>query len=102
MAKMTVTVDNGLDDVKLESSEKLKGKKNKVEKKKKEKKPRKESKSYLSEVRKEMKLVTWPSKKNVLKYSIATILMVVLLAGFFIGIAALFDLLYRFVQGWIG
>lgn len=104
MAKMTMNVDNGLDDVKLESSEKLKSKK--VKENKKEKKADKGvksgKKSYLKEVRDEMKLVTWPTRKNVVKYSIATVLMIVLLALFFIGLSALFDLLYGLVQGWIG
>ena len=104
MAKMTMNVDNGLDDVKLESSEKLKSKK--VKENKKEKKADKGVKSgrkpYLKEVREEMKLVTWPTRKNVVKYSIATVLMIVLLALFFVGLSALFDLLYGLVQGWIG
>ena len=106
MAKMNLTVDNGLDEVKLESSEKLKSKKNKKEEKqvkeKKTKKNKSGEKNFLKEVGKEMNLVTWPSKKNVVKYSVAAILMIVLLAVFFIGIAALFDLLYGLVQGWIG
>ena len=102
MAKMTMTVDNGLDDVKLESSEKLKSKKVKKEKRADKNDMKNGKGSYLSEVRKEMKLVTWPTKKNVFKYSIATILMIVFLALFFIGLSALFDLLYGLVQGWIG
>ena len=54
--------------------------------------------SYFSLVSKEMKLVTWPTKKNVIKYSIVTIIMVLLLALFFMGISTLFSL----IQGWIG
>jgi len=104
MAKLNVTVDNGLEDLKLESHEKLETKKRKKVDPKKEVKKEKTNKkgSYLSQVGKEMKLVTWPTRKNVIKYSVATIIMVVLLAMFFIGLSALFDLLYGLVQGWIG
>jgi len=108
MAKETVKVDNGLEEIKLETNEKIKTKKDKKEKQAKEKKNKKEAKknrnktSYFAKVRAEMKLVTWPTKKNVVRYSLATIMMVILLAAFFIGISALFDLLYGYVQGWIG
>lgn len=108
MAKETVKVDNGLKEIKLETSEKVKTKKEKKEKEVKEKKKKKEPKkkgnktSYFAKVKTEMKLVTWPTKKNVVRYSLATIMMVILLAAFFIGISALFDLLYGYVQGWIG
>lgn len=106
MAKMNLTVDNGLDEVKLESSEKLKSKNEKNEqrqvKEKKNKNGNSNKNNYLKEVGKEMKLVTWPSRKKVTRYSVAAILMIVLLAVFFIGIAALFDLLYGLIQGWIG
>ena len=103
MAKLNMTVDNGLDEVKLESN-KLESKKDKKVKdvNKKEKKVKSGKESYFSLVRKEMKLVTWPTRKTVVKYSIVTIIMVALLALFFIGISALFDLLYTLVQGWIG
>ena len=101
MAKLNVTVDNGLDDVKLESTDKLKSKKSK-QKVEKNKKETKEKKSYISQIRSELKQVTWPSRKNVVKYSISTVLMIAFLAAFFIGLSALFDLLYGLVQGWIG
>lgn len=100
MAKMTVNVDNALDDIKLESASKMKRKKE-DKKDKKEKKESRNKKGYLSQVRAEMKKVTWPSKKNLVKYSFATIAMIVLLALFFIGVTALFDLLYSLVQGWL-
>lgn len=100
MAKMTVSVDNALDDIKLESASKMKRKKE-DKKVKKEKKESGNKKGYLSQVRSEMKKVTWPSKKNLVKYSFATIVMIVLLALFFIGVTALFDLLYSLVQGWL-
>lgn len=54
---------------------------------KKEKKP-----SYLKEVHQEMKKVTFPTKKEVAKYTVATILIVVFLVAFFLGISALLSL----------
>lgn len=106
MAKETVKVDNGLEQIKLEKNDKL-NKKNKDNKNNKQKNNRKtesanDKRSYFSKVRAEMKLVTWPTKKEVFKYSVASIVMIVLLAAFFIGMSALFDLLYALVQGWIG
>lgn len=55
-----------------------------TKKEKKNKKP-----SYLKEVKEEMKKVSFPSKKEVLKYTIATILIVALLTILFIGLSAL-------------
>ena len=54
--------------------------------KKKEKKERKPS--YLKEVHNEMKRVTFPSFKTVMKYSFATILIVAFLTGFFLLLSA--------------
>lgn len=105
MAKMNITVDNEIDKVKLVSNEKMekKNKKSVIKNKKNDNKEKKQKKqSYISQVMREMKQVTWPTKKNLLKYSIATILMIILLSLFFIGVSALFDLLYALVQGWIG
>jgi len=107
MAKETVKVDNGLEDVKLKSLDEMEPKKNKKDKKEnkkqeKETKNKEKKQGYFSKVRAEMKLVSWPTKKQVFKYSMASIIMIVLLAGFFIGVTALFDLLYSLVQGWIG
>lgn len=108
MAKETVKVDNGLEEIDLIKNEEPVDKKNdkKAKKEKKEKKENKKSetkkKGYFSKLSTEIKLVTWPSKKTVIKYSFATILMVALMAAFFIGVSALFDLLYSLVQGWIG
>lgn len=106
MAKETVKVD--VEEVKLKPVDKMaEKKKNKDDKKDKktkktEKKVSKNKESYFKKVMAEMKLVTWPTRKQVIKNSIATILMVAFLAVFFIGVSALFDLLYRFVQGWLG
>lgn len=101
MAKLNMTVNNDLDGVKLESN-KLETKKDKnVEKKEKKVKEKETKETYFSKVKSEMKLVTWPTRKTVVKYSIVTIIMILLLAVFFIGISALFHLLYILVQGWL-
>lgn len=39
--------------------------------------------SYLSKVKKEMKLVKWPTFKDIIKYTIATIVFCVVLVLFF-------------------
>lgn len=53
--------------------------------------------SYLKGVKKEMKLVKWPSAKDVVKNTIATVIMIVFVVGFFLlltmGLAA--------ITGWI-
>lgn len=100
MAKLNVTVDNDLDNVKLESLDKIKSKKKKETNKSTNKKSN-DKENYTKGVIEEMKKVTWPSKKSVVKYSIATIIMILFLSAFFIGLSALFDLLYRLVQGWL-
>ena len=102
MAKLNMKVNNDLDDIKLESNKLERKKDKKVKSIDKQEKKSGNKESYFSLVRKEMKLVTWPTKKNVIKYSIVTIVMVFLLAVFFMGISALFKLLYTLVQGWIG
>ena len=102
MAKLNMTVNNDLDDVKLEANKIDVKKDKKVKKAEKKEKKSNGKESYFSLVRKEMRQVTWPTRKNVIKYSIVTIIMVLLLALFFIGISALFSLLYNLVQGWIG
>lgn len=48
--------------------------------------------TYLSNVMAEMRLVRWPSRSEVVKYSLATLVFVVLFALFFFGIDALFAL----------
>lgn len=52
--------------------------KEKKVKKKKERKP-----SYFKQVREEMKQVKFPNKKEIAKYTCATILIVALMIGFF-------------------
>ena len=64
--------------------EKMKKKKDQKKKVKKEKKP-----GYLKEVKNEMKNVTFPSSKEVVKYTIATIVIVAFLVAFFLCVSAI-------------
>ena len=60
-------------------------KKPKKQVKKVEKKKNKAPKErYLKQVKKELKLVKWPTKKEVLKYTIATIVFCLIISAFFI------------------
>ena len=61
----------------------------KEKKLKKERKTKEKKQGYLKSVYKEMKNVSFPSKKEVVEYTIATIVIVILLVGFFIGLSAL-------------
>ena len=55
-------------------------------------------KSFLKEVKAEMKKVKWPTKKEMIKYSITTLIFILLFAGFFY----LIDVLFALLKGWIG
>ena len=67
-----------------------------VENKNKETKKEKVKKeSFLKGVREEMKKVTWPKGKDIIKYSIATISLAVFLIAFF----ALLNLALSFIKG---
>ena len=57
-----------------------------------------EKKSYIKEVKSEMKKVKWPTKKEMIKDTISTLVFVVVFALFFFGIESLF----AFVKGLIG
>jgi len=61
-------------------------------------KTNKAKKSFLKEVKAEMKKVKWPTKKEMIKYSITTLLFILLFAGFFYVI----DVLFALLKGWIG
>lgn len=52
---------------------------------------------FFSEVGKELKKVKWPNKKDMIKYSIATIVFVIFFALFFYGIYLLMALLEKLV-----
>lgn len=47
--------------------------------------------SYISGVKSEMKKVSWPTKKEVLKYTIATVIFILIVLAFFLLIIALFS-----------
>ena len=51
--------------------------------------------SYLKEINGEMKKVIWPKLKDVLKYTLATVTLCLVLIGFF----ALLNLLSSFIKG---
>ncbi len=64
--------------------------------KKKDNKPKKVKESYGKELKKEMKMVKWPEKKEVVKYTISTIVFCLLICAFF----QLLLLLMSIVKGW--
>ncbi len=53
--------------------------------------------NYFSQVKGELKKVKWPTKKEMIKYTISTLCFVILFALFFYIIGALFALL----KGWV-
>lgn len=57
----------------------------------------KKVKKFFSEVKKELTKVKWPDKKNMVKYSAATIVFVIFFALFFYGIMALMSLVQSLV-----
>ena len=101
MAKLNVNVDNGLEELKLEKNSEKVSKPIEPKKKTKKSDKKKSSKTNFQKIMDELRLVTWPTKSNMLKYSLSTIIMIIVLALFFVGISALFDLLYGLVRGWI-
>ncbi|MGN1379287.1 MAG: preprotein translocase subunit SecE [Bacilli bacterium] len=52
--------------------------------------------NYFKGVIKEMKLVKWPTTKEVVKYTIATLVLCVIICGFFL----LLNLLLSIIKGW--
>lgn len=54
-----------------------------MKKKKEKKKNTKKKEGLLKGIRLELKKVTWPSKKEVLKYSMATLIFCIVLMAFF-------------------
>lgn len=54
-------------------------------------------KSYLKEVKSELKKVKWPTKKEIIKYTISTLVIVIFFAIYFVGIESLF----AFIKGLI-
>lgn len=75
---------------KVKKTSQAKTKKN-VEKKK----DKKKSEGYMKLVRKELKLVKWPSFKEVIKYTVSTIVLCLIICVFFL----LLNLGLSFVKG---
>ncbi len=51
--------------------------------KKKEKKDKKKKEGFLKGIKTELKKVTWPSKKDIIKYSVATLVFCIVIMLFF-------------------
>lgn len=67
----------------------------KKEKSKDLKKKKAKKENYLTQVRKELKLVKWPSLKEVAKYTISTIIFCVIICVFFI----ILNLIMSWIKG---
>ena len=63
------------------------------DKKPKEKKVKKES--YIKGIKKELKLVKWPDAKEIVKYTIATIVFCIILVAFF----ELLNVILAYIKG---
>ena len=91
--RKTIDVDTELENIK-NSKKKEETKEIKKDKKKKDKKKANTTKKgFFREVKAEMDKVKWPSKKDMVKYSIATIVFVIFFALFFYGIDLVLALL---------
>ena len=80
-------------------TEKEQTKKNNTIKKtkvKKDNKPKVKKENYFKGVAKEMKLVKWPTFKDVVKYTVATLILCIIVCGFFL----LLNLLLSIIKGW--
>lgn len=85
------------EETKASEEKKVKNVKATKKTKKKDKKGKVKKESYIQGVNEELKKVKWPSKKEVIKYTIATIVFVVILVVFFV----LLDLLMSVIKGGI-
>ncbi len=57
-----------------------------------------EKKGFFKEIKEEMGKVKWPTKKEMIKYTISTLCFIIFFALFFFGIESLFALF----KGWVG
>lgn len=73
--------------------------KNKTKKTVAKKETKKTNKSYGEEVKAELKKVKWPSKEEMVKYSIAVIAFIIIFGLYFYGLDALFAWLSSLVKG---
>jgi len=110
MAKVTkatreiVDVDKEIE--KVTSAKKVEKKAPKKDSKKKNGNPKKEKKAkkekggilkFFKEVKKEMSKVQWPSRKDMVKYSIATISFVIFFGIFFY----IIEIIMAFLKAWV-
>lgn len=74
---------------------------NKVTKKPKQTKKvqKKKEKTYTQEVKAELKKVKWPSKKEITKYGIASVIFLIVFGLYFYGLDALFAWISSLVKG---
>ena len=100
--RATIDVDTELENIKSENKKRKQTKEVKKNTKAKDAKKNTKSKKntkkvskkhFLGEVRSEMAKVKWPSKKDMVKYSIATIVFVIFFALFFYAIDMVIALL---------
>ena len=82
-------------DVEVEEVEKVEEVETEEEEEVEEKEERVKEESFFRGVRKEMKKVVWPKAGDVVKYTLAVLLMCALLVGFF----TLVVLLVSFIKG---
>ena len=90
--RKTIDVNTELENIK-NGKKKEEVKEIKKKKKTETKKVKPVKKGFLHEVKLEMDKVKWPSKKDMVKYSIATIVFVIFFALFFYGIDLILALL---------
>lgn len=76
-------VDAEIKKLEKKSSKKEEVKTKKVTKKSTKEKKTKKKSGFFHEVRKEVSKVKWPSKKDMVKYSLATIVFIIFFAVFF-------------------
>ena len=57
--------------------------------------------SYFKDVKKESKKIVWPSRKNLIKYSVATLIFIAFMALFFLILSFLTAFLQGTVMPWI-
>ena len=81
------------------TNKKLKKETKPVKKETKKVKKQTPKKSYSSELEAELKKVNWPSKKDLTKYGVATIMFIVIFGLYFYGLDALFAWLSSLVKG---
>lgn len=79
----------------LETEEKVLEEKKEVSKKSKEKKSKEKKESYFKLLRGQLKMVKWPSGKEMFKYTFSTIVFILLFVLFF----QLVDVISSFVKG---